>query len=117
MSTRGSAPLRRLRVAANHHRTWARSSNLDHPLIKLKRPRSVQEIDDAAFVWLHPVQLNRLERAEIEPVDVDAIGRGALELGVVGDRRANERRSDVCALLLLPAFPHGADGYRVFSLV
>src|SRR5437588_86824 len=62
----------------------ARCSNVDRAL-KLERPRSEQEIDDAALVRLQPVQLDRRHRAEIESIDVRSVQQGPLKLLVLSD--------------------------------
>src|SRR5262245_18009552 len=87
-----------------------KTSNLREPLIKLKRPRPEKEVHNAAFVGLEPVELDGLERADVEAVDVNRICQSTLELGVFGDRGADQGRADVVEHLLLRAFDHGAEG-------
>ena len=46
-------------------------------------PGAEQEIDDVAFVRLQPVQLDRRDRPEVQPVDVRRVEQAALELLVL----------------------------------
>src|SRR5207249_9508188 len=108
-------------IAKRHHRFPPKfrasgSSNTYHTLFKLKRTGPEEEVDDAAFVRLQPVELDRLERAEVEAVDVDRIGQGPLELRVLGNGRAHQRRADLLQHLGLRAFDDGAEGEHVLLL-
>ncbi len=38
-----------------------------------------QELDDVPFVRLQPVELDRGDRSDVEPVDVRGVGQGPLE--------------------------------------
>ena len=39
----------------------------------LERAGAEQEVDDVAFVRLKPVQLDRRDRPDIQPIDVDGV--------------------------------------------
>src|SRR5262249_16638392 len=64
-------------------------SDANHVLVKLKRPRAEQEIDDVPFVRLEPVQLNGRNRTSVEPVNVDGVGETTLKFLVFGHCRAH----------------------------
>src|SRR5687767_2283415 len=76
----------------------------------LERPGPEQEVHDTPLVRLEPVQLDRRHRPQVEPIDVDRVDQRPLELPVVGDRRANERRPDFLQHLLLWALDTVAKG-------
>src|SRR3954471_3151016 len=61
-------------------------------LRRLERARAEQKIDDVAFVRLEPVELNRRDRTEVQPVDVHGIDEPAPKVRVIGDRAADKRR-------------------------
>src|SRR4051812_25578075 len=63
-------------------------------LRRLERARAEQKIDDVAFVRLEPVELNRRDRTEVQPVDVHGIDEPTPKVRVIGDRAADKRRSD-----------------------
>src|SRR5438445_10667156 len=92
------------------------SSNTYHTLFKLKRTGPEEEVDDASLVRLQPVELDRLERAEVEAVDVDRVGQGPLELRILGHGRAYQRRADLLQHLFLRTFDDGAEGKHIFLL-
>src|SRR5262249_48613830 len=87
----------------------ARSSLLDYFLqtlgrqftLKLKGAGAEQEIDDVALVRLQPVELDRRDRPEVQPVDVRRIDELPLPFLVVGDDAAHQRRPDRLQHLLL----------------
>src|SRR5262245_16576179 len=78
-------------------------SDADRLLVELERPGPEQEVHDAPLVRLQPVQLDRGDRADVQPVDVDRVHQVALELLVGGDRRADQRRADPGQHLVLRA--------------
>src|SRR5262245_31691509 len=65
-------------------------SYLNHTLVKLESAGPEEEIDDAPFVWLQPVQLDRRERADVQAVNVGGVEQGPLKRLVLRDGRANE---------------------------
>src|SRR5260370_762101 len=68
-----------------------------------------QEVDDAALVRLEPVEFDRRDRPEVEPVDVDGVDQLPLPLLVLRDCRAHQRRPDRLQHLLLRALHHRAE--------
>ena len=52
---------------------------------------------------LHPIELDRGNGTDVEPVDVHGIGQGPLERDVLRDARANQRRADFLDHLVLRA--------------
>ena len=49
----------------------------------LKRARPEQELDDIAFVRLQPVELDRRNRSDVEPVDMLRVDQRPLELRIL----------------------------------
>src|SRR4051794_32559725 len=78
--------------------------------VVLKRPRPEQEIDDASLMRLQPVELDRRDRSDVQPVDVRRVDQRSLELLVFRYRRANQRRPNLFKHLLLGALDDGAEG-------
>src|SRR6266850_2448025 len=58
---------------------------------RLKCPRTEQELDDVAFVWLKPIELNGWNGADVQTVDVGGVDEFPLKLRVLGDDAADER--------------------------
>src|SRR5262249_41836130 len=65
-----------------------------------------QEVDDVAFVRLQPVEGDRLQRADVEPVDIRRVQKLLREFRVLRNRRADERLADRAEHLLLWAVDH-----------
>src|SRR6266536_5059404 len=52
---------------------------------RLKRPRPEQKVHDVSLVRLEPVQLDRRDRTDVEPIDVGGVYQLALPLLVRGN--------------------------------
>src|SRR5205807_268565 len=76
------------------NRSLGKGSDPDHVLVKLEGPGAKQEIDNTALVRLQPVQLDGRQRSEVQPVDVGGLRQGPLELGILRDGAAHQRRPD-----------------------
>ena len=61
-------------------------SDPNHVLIKLERPGAEQEVDNIPLMRLQPVELDRRQRPQVQPIDVRGICQGTLELFVLRDR-------------------------------
>src|SRR3954470_8788598 len=81
---------------------------------RLERARAEQKVDDVAFVRLEPVELNRRNRTEIQPVDVHGIHEAPPKVRVIGDRAADKRRADRVDHPILRALDDGCERKHVF---
>ena len=69
----------------------------------LECPRSEQEIDDVAFVRLQPVELQRFNFANIQPVDVRGVNQFLRKRIVFRDAGADQRVVNLLLHLILRA--------------
>src|SRR5688500_15420465 len=84
------------------------------PSHRLEGPRPEQELDDVAFVRLHPVQAGRRHRPEVEAIDVDGVEQLAPQARRARQRRTHERRTDRFHHLRLGALDDGDEGEHEF---
>src|SRR5687768_11225101 len=81
------------------------------PILRhLQRSGPEQEVDDASFVRLQPVEARGRNRADVQPVDVRGVDAPLDELLVVGDRCAHQRRADLLKHLILRALDDRGEG-------
>src|SRR5690606_15966782 len=83
---------------------------------RLERPVAEHEVDDVPFVWLQPVQLNRLHFADIQPVDVSGVQKFPLPRFVVRQCRTDQRGTDLLEHLFLWTFHNGNEWEHVFRV-
>ena len=84
----------------------------------LERARAEQEVDEVAFVRLQPVQADRRDRPDVQAVDVRGVeSAGAGASGVVGDRRADQRRPDRLQHLVLRALRPPSTNGNMYSFL
>src|SRR5678815_4571126 len=93
---------------------YAHADRVGPGVLRLERALAEQEVDDAPLVRLEPVQLDRRDRPDVQPVDVHRVDQRPLELRVAGHGAGDQRRADLFQHLFLRAFHDGREGEHVF---
>src|ERR1051326_7411704 len=83
---------------------------------RLEGARAKEEINDVAFVWLKPVELDGRNRAAVESVNVSGIDELVLPGLIFGDRRRNQGWSDLLEHLALGTTHHRRVREHVFGV-
>src|SRR4029450_3900397 len=83
---------------------------------RLERTCPKQEVDQIALVRLHPVQLCRWNRPEIQAIDVHRVDELLSEFGLTRDRAAYKCRADRVEHLCFRTLDDGHERKHVFLL-
>lgn len=82
----------------------------------LKGAFAEEKVDDVAFMWLQPVEGQRFDFADVEPINIRGIKQLSLEAFIVSDRRADQRRADATDHFRLRAFDDGREWEHVLGV-
>lgn len=77
---------------------------------------SKEKLDQVSFVRLQPVQLDRLDPANVQPVDVIRIEQLLAELGIFRDRSADQCGANGLDHLILWAFNNRSEREHVLGI-
>ena len=79
-------------------------------------PIAQQEVNDVAFVGLHPVELVRLDGADVQAVDVGGVEELLGPRFIFGDGGADQGGADLFDHLILRAFHHAGKRKHVLGV-